>query len=462
MREVISSSLPKPVRDSLRNSLKEGVVAEAVIKVFDYYLIPFALFIGAANRHIGLLVSIPSLLSSLSRLIVVKSVEIFGGRHRLIVTAVLVQTFCLALITLLAVSRIPGRIFIYIGVVSLFTVFGGLMGPPWGSMVSDYLPADQRGRFFGWRSRFTSIAGIVSVIFWGGLLQITEKISPLVGFMILFGIATLLRLLSFVYMKRMVEVPIYHPEAKKPFSFFKFIRIFKKSNFLKFLFYIISFTAATQLASPFFNVFMLRQLDFSYISYSSVHLAFTVTGLIAFPIWGRHADAVGNVPVIKNTGLLLPLIPLLWILARHPLEFMAVEALSGFLSSGFNLCTTNFIYESVSPHQRMPVLAYYNLLNGAGVFIGATLGGFLSSRLPPLLGESLYGLFILSAGMRFLANAFLSRRFGEIREKVPRVSSTRLYMSVLGFRPLSGENVEYEAFPLSRFFRRGGRKKKKG
>jgi predicted MFS family arabinose efflux permease len=181
----------------------------------------------------------------------------------------------------------------------------------------------------------------------------------------------------------------------------------------------------------------------------AVSLAPVVTGLVAFPIWGRHADTVGNARILKITSFLIPVIPLLWLMPRSPWVLMLVELFSGFVWGGFNLCTTNFIFDAVTPAKRVRCLGYFNLINGVALFAGASLGGWLSPRLPVFAGLPILSLFLLSAAARFVANLFLSRHFSEVRAEARPVTSAQLFFSVVGIRPLYGRDQELPALPPS-------------
>jgi MFS family permease len=185
-----------------------------------------------------------------------------------------------------------------------------------------------------------------------------------------------------------------------------------------------------------------------------------VAGLALFPAWGRHADLVGNAKILKFTSFLIPLVPLFWAFARNPLQLVLVEFFGGIVWGGFNLCATNFVYDAVTPSKRVRCLGYFNLITSVSLFAGASLGGFLAERLPAAPGGSrLVPLFLLSAALRLAADLFLSRGFREVRSGRRKVKSARLFLSVVGARPLTGQNVEWEIFPtLKKFVPRGSKK----
>ncbi len=435
---------------SLNVSWKEGIPAAVMLGVFDYYLVPYGLFLGASAFQIGVLTALPFLLAALAQIGAVRAVRSAGSRLVFLVRGTALQAALLVPIPFLAL--LPGLKFrvawLILGVIA-FRVLSNYIGAAWGSLMSDYLEPERRGSYLGWRSQVVGLAGLLGVILGGTLLYATKKENPAWGFFLLFFGAALCRFVSFGLMTRMADAP--HADTREhDFTILMFVRRFRQSNFVKFVFFVSGVTFATQLAAPYFSVFMLRDLKFDYLTYMVLCLSAVGTGLLAFPIWGRHADIVGNAKILKITGRLIPVIPLLWLVSRRVPYLVAVEMASGFVWGGFNLCAVNFIYDAVSPPKRVRCLAYFNLINGAAVCLGALLGGFLADRLPPLLGYRLLALFLLSAALRFCASLFLSPNFTEVR-KSRHVSSLELFFSVLGFRSLAGMNQEWSVFPSRRF-----------
>ncbi|MFH0924314.1 MAG: MFS transporter [bacterium] len=440
--------MPKETRESLEYCWKEGVVAQVMISIIDYYLIPYGLFIGASVQQIGLLIAIPSFLSSISQFLAVKAVQLAGDRRRLLIYGIGIQASLLIPLTFLplVISSINAKIVILIFLISLFKFIGSIIGPAWGSLVSDYLPEGQRGQYLGWRSRVVGIAGIIGIAFWGSLLFFIKKINPTLGFILLFAGATIFRFASLYYMTKMNDVH-FDCSPENNFNFWMFIRRFKESNFVKFTFYVSGITFATQLAAPYFSVYMLQNLHFNYLTYTAILLSSTIIGLVTFPIWGRNIDSIGSVKIVKSTSLLIPVVPLLWIISKNPIYLFLIELFSGTVWSGFNLSASNFIYDAVSAPKRVRCLGYFNLINGIAIFLGATLGGFLVKYLPPLFGYPLLTLFLISAIFRFFAHQLLSKYFKEVRTSIQDVSSTQLFFSVVGIRPIIGRNTEWGVYP---------------
>jgi MFS family permease len=246
----------------------------------------------------------------------------------------------------------------------------------------------------------------------------------------------LARYVSAYFIKRMDEPPQRRDPASD-FTFVMFLARFRESNFLKFVAFSACLNFAAYLSAPFFAVFMLRDLKLNYLTYMAVQVCSSLTSLIALPLWGRHADLVGNVRVLRLSSFFAALIPILWLVSHEPVYLVLVQMCAGFAWSGVTLATANFIYDAVTPQKRVRCIAYFNVINGLGLCLGSSLGGFLASRLPQLFGYSLLSLFALSCFCRVSFYLLLARSFREVRV-AHEVSIQELFFSVVGIRPLVG------------------------
>ena len=424
------------VRESLRCSFKDGIFAALMGGVTDHYTTPLALFLGATVQQIGLVTALPHLLSSLSQLLAVRVVYWVGGRLKLLVRLVFSQASLILCIAILPWLQVPSRVEVFLLLLILAAVCGGLAGPAWGSLMSDYIPATKRGRYFGWRNRTIGIVSVGSVVAAGLLLYSFREVSYSAGFGILFSLAALARYVSAHFISRMDEPP-QRKDPASDFTFFMFVARFRESNYLKFVVFTACVNFATYLSAPFFAVFMLRDLQFDYLTYMALQVCSALTSLIALPLWGRHADLVGNVRVLRFSSFFAALIPIFWLFSHHPVYLMLVQMWAGFSWSGVTLSAGNFIYDAVTPQKRVRCIAYFNVINGGALFLGSSLGGFLASRLPPLFGYQLVALFALSCFCRLSFYLLLSRSFREVRP-AQEVSISDLFFSVVGIRPLVG------------------------
>jgi MFS family permease len=424
------------VRESLQASFKDGIFASVMVAIMDYYITPFALFLNATPQQIGWASAVPNLVGSIGQLFAVRLIHWTGGRLKFLLRVVFSQATFLLSLSFLAYFQFEYQIYVFIALLVLTNLCGGLAGPAWGSLVSDYIPMHKRGQYFGWRNRMLGIVNVISVIFGGLLLYGSRTISTAWGFLALFLTAACARFASGAYIARMIEPPTKRDPASD-FTFFMFVSRFRESNFVKFVAFIASLTFSAYLAGPFFAVFMLRDLKLSYLTYMVLQVASSVAALAALPLWGRHADLVGNVRVLRLSGFLVTLIPLFWLVSHNFFYLALVQTFAGFAWSGVTLCASNFIYDAVTPQKRARCISYFNVINGCALFSGASAGGFLATRMQPIFGFPLLSLFALSALCRLFFFLVFFRRFHEVRPS-REVSLQELFFSVVGIRPLIG------------------------
>ncbi len=418
------------LQQSLTACWKDGTAAQVMGSIVDTYTLPLGLLIGANNAQIAALVAIPNLLASLAQLMAVGAVTKTASRLRWVVRGVAIQAFALLPLGFLALVAWSWRINLLIASITIYKILNSAVGPAWGSLVSEYLPPHRRGDYFGWRSRILGITSILTLIASGLILQFCEKLkADAYGFMILFLISAASRFISCYFLTQMVDLPTSSSKDDH-FTLWMFLKRFRESNFVKFVFYVSSITFATNIAAPYFSVHMLRDMHFNYVSFMAVTLAPTLSGLVSFPLWGRHADQVGNARILKLTGLLIPIIPILWLFTHQTAVLFVIECFSGFVWGGFNLCAVNFIYDAVSPGKRVRCLSYFNLINGLAIFSGAWLGGWLSAHVLPVFGYPLLGLFLISAAGRAASFLVLGKQFKEVRADVKQMPSLQLFFSV--------------------------------
>lgn len=423
----------KARKESLKNSFFDGLFASLNLGFSQNYLVPFALFLRASSFQIGILSSLPQFAGSLAQVLSPDIVDQLKRRVKFIANAVFLQAFSWLLISFLPIF--PGeKIILYIILLTLNTSFGAAATPAWQSLMSDTVAKERYGEYFAWRGR---VLGFITLLanFIAGFLLFLLSANKVLGFFLLFFLSALTRGISGYFIHRMYDIPLrVLPERR--FSYFAFIKRLPESNFVKFTIFVAGMNFATFIAAPFFSVYMLRDLKFAYSTYTLITTSSTLASLLTLPFWGNYADRYGNARILKASSLLIPLIPLLWLLSPNPVYLIFLNAFAGYAWSGFNLCAINFIFDAASPEVRTRCLGYFNFTNGVAIFFGGLIGGYLATRLPPFFGpSSLLTLFLLSGILRILVGAVLMRKFKEVRPTEP-MEKKELLSVILGIKPI--------------------------
>ncbi|MFH0919868.1 MAG: MFS transporter [Fibrobacterota bacterium] len=355
------------------------------------FIVPYALALGANNRVVGLLNALPSLFGNLTMLGTLQLMRKWT-RKRICMTGVLVQAllwlFIIGTGALYFILDMRGQAPAY-GVLIVYTVLimgGCLPVPAWGSWMKDLVSRDI-GNFFGRRNRICGSVGLICMLIASFFLDFMKGYHIYLGFVVLFTISFFARMTSYFILRRQYE-PHFEVDETAYFSLLQFLRKMRHNNFGKFVITTGLFSIMVQIAAPFTTVYLLKTLRFSYVQFTIIVLAASITSLIILPFWGRFADRYGNLKAIKMTSIGVGFIPFLWLASYFFMDrgttfmfifLIVVQLLSGFIWPGYDMSVGNFIFDAVT-RQRMSICScYFSILNGMGVLIGSMLGGFISS-----------------------------------------------------------------------------------
>ena len=419
-----------------KRSIVEGSFATVSGSFGNSYIVPFAVAANASNPQIAWLQSFPGLLGPMSQWLSSRLIE-KNSRKKIVLFAVLVEGLLwlpLIILSLLLYKGILTGIipFLIIVFFSVYTIFSAMSGPAWFSWMGDIINEKDRGKYFAKRNIITSIVAIITTLMSGFLLDYFKANNELfLGFAIFFFIAMTFRLSSRELFKKQYE-PKIKLEKEYYFSFLEFIKKMRSNNFGRFTIFRTTLSLTVQIAAPFFAVYMLRDLGFSYLTFTIVILSPTIFGLLVAPLWGRFSDKYGNYQVMKITSIGVGIIPLLWLFTRTPAQIIfGPQLISGIAWTGFNLAASNFIYDTVTPQRRGLCVAYYNLLNGFGIFIGASLGAIIAKYGTDFTTMNiLLVIFFISGTTRLLLDQILVRKFHEVR-KVKKFSKRQSLRQVI-------------------------------
>lgn len=423
--------IEKAKKKALEKSIDEGAAASVSGGLSDSYVTPFALALGATPLQIGYLSSFTGLLSPVAQIFGSKMME-KTSRKTLVLRFVLLQGLMWLPIALLGILSWKGILQNYlvwalIAGYSLLIVFGAIATPAWFSWMGDLVSPNEKGKYFARRNTATGIMGLAAALIAAFILDAFQtKGLALLGFTTLFSLAFFFRFISFYLFKSQ-----YNPKFKlKGDYYFSFIDFIKRyDNFGKFAVYRACLNFSIMIASPFFAVYMLNELGFSYITFMAVVLSGSIFYLVFTPLIGKLSDKYGNLGLLKLSGILFFLTPVLWIFIKTPLLLIFIPQLvSGLANATMIIPETNFIYDSTNPQHRAICHTYKNLLVGIGVFLGSLLGGFLANNHLISSINPFFLVFGLSAFLRLAVSFYFVPRIKEER-KVERIPPMKVNLA---------------------------------
>ncbi len=415
------------IKKSLRYSVYDGAAASVMEGTGNNYIAPFAIAMNANNTEVGLLTSMPNLVAPLFQLKASKLIEKFS-RKKIVLAAVLLHALLwLPILAIPFIFKENGAILLII-FFTTFAIAGSFAGPAWASWMGDLVPESSRGNYFGRRNRIAGILALTSTLIASRFLDFFRAQQKVfIGFAILFFTAMIARLISRYYLSKKYE-PQFIVDKSKYFSFFDFTKKMKDNNFGRFVIYLALIHLAANIAGPFFAVYMLKDLKLSYLQFTLINISATIATLATMPFWGKLADKFGNVNILRICGLLIAFVPINWLFSSNFIYLIIINIFAGFAWAGFNLCAGNFIYDSTTRERRALCVSYYNIYNGIGVFIGATLGGLIATFFDIKFMNILFLIFLLSGIVRLLVSLIFLPKLKEMRLK--QSQSLRVWMLI--------------------------------
>jgi len=132
----------------------------------------------------------------------------------------------------------------------------------------------------------------------------------------------------------------------------------------------------------------------------------------------------------------MPVVPVLWIFSVNIWYLILIQLYSGFIWAGFDMASFNFIFDSTSSKKRTTCVAYYNVLNGIAILLGAIIGGFIV-RYNNLFWSKYFLVFIISFILRYIASLIFIPKIREVRV-VEEISNEKLLLKAFTAMPTRG------------------------
>lgn len=448
-----------------RDIVKEGNLDAVKIGAAETFFGAFGVFLGGTPLQIGALATLPPLIGAMAQAWGMRLAEGMRSRRDKIARYATLQALLCVPIGLIpyVLGQSWWAVFALIVIVTLYHVTIGLIAPMWNSLVGDLIPPTSRGEFFGYRNKWMSIVTFCAVFAAGQLVHYTTALhATALGFLIVFVVSGLSRYWSGRVFRRVPDAPLHVPDDSK-FTFWRFITRVRHSNFVKFTLFVSCMNFAQSISGPYFAMYMLNDLSFSYHEYTTVVAAVVLAQFVVMRVWGALSDQFGSRQILKVCGFLVACNPFLWFVSSDLWWVLLIQLYSGTFWAGFNLAAANFVFDAVTPPKRARCFAYHSIINGTFVFIGSVLGGFMATHPPEALNRSLavfigesqfLSLFLTSGVLRIAAMLLVFPLFLEVR-RVQKIRSHHLLIRVVSLRPLWGATFGVLAERYSRRRRSG-------
>lgn len=411
------STPARPLRRSLNAAVAEGAFAEIFAACATGAVITgWALYLGASAAVIGFLGALPlgAQVASLP------AAWFTSARSRKAVALWAVGISRLTFLPLLALPTLDAgrdaKLQLFLAIVAISTIASVIGNSAWVAWMGDLVPDRLRGRFFGRRTIFLSIAGTATSL---GAALLLDRLAPIgwtgAALAGLTGAACLAGVASVVLMLRQHEPPVAAEPGASAWQALGLALRDRRSR--PFLGYLFAWNAAVGISASFFTYHMLANLHTGFLVVAAHGVGVAAVRIASARLWGHAVDRIGAGPVLVFCSFGIAAVPVTWFFVTPdrlwPIALDAVFA--AFLWSGHNIAAFDLTIGLAPRASRPFYLAAFATAGGLGFGLASIVAGQLATLVPVhfvLAGEAwtnLHVLFLLSAVGR-LASAGLSLR----------------------------------------------------
>lgn len=379
----------------------------------------FALFLGAGSFAMGVVGAIPTI-TALVQLASSLWVEKLGERKRLTAWASLIAR-SLWLPILLIPWFLPREWWLgaFLVLFAASSVALQIPVPAFTSWLSDLVPPDHRGRYFGRRNMLAGVTTIAATVPPAWLLDKATGdwgVPRQSGFAALFAVAVVFGIISFFLLLRQPEPPMASDPEVRDKGFRQLLSLYRRPlgdrTFRPFLVFSVVFAVGQFFAAPFYTVYALQDLNLGYTWLQVLGSVASLSALVTMPLWGYLADRFGNKPLLTISLVGITLGPLPWLACTAENRTAALVILifsnlfGGVVWAGAGLLGFNMLIETSPSEGRSLYVGALSAASGIAGGVAPVLGGLALEFYQALPMERL-GITLNGYHALFLANALI-------------------------------------------------------
>jgi MFS family permease len=365
------------IRNLYRQTAWQGVIS-AVITTF---LPIFAVRIGASTFEVGLLTSLPALVTILLSIPAASFVATRRHLVRLVTLTMMGVWLCSIAMTFLP-SVLTGEAMVYVpmGIIVLAGIsaaFSAASNPAWTAVLADAISPRRRPLVNGQRWALLSVVSAATVFFAGWYL---DAVAFPFGYQSLFVGAALAGVVALYYLERIEITNRGHEAASRmPSSPWQSLAnvpgMFRSQPaFLRYVGTMFVYRMGIALPAALYPIFWIEELraSDSWIGFRAT--AAQATLVVSYALWGRIASRKGYRYVMLGCGVGTALYPALTGAVASPIWLIPVAVIWGFFAGGMDVSLFEGLVEAIPADQRVIYAAINTTFANLTVLIGPLLG----------------------------------------------------------------------------------------
>jgi MFS family permease len=375
------------VKKGMKHVIQEGLTAEAVTTLTGgAFLVAMALKLGASNFQIGILASLPTV-SNIFQLVAIYFIQKYQNR-RLIAAA----SAFLARVPLVMVAALPflfsaGTSLVLL-IALLFThfFFASITNLSWNSWMKDLIPEGKLGSYFSQRSRLIQVVNVTLSLAAALALDYIKDFYPqneMAIYAAMFLVASIIGFVGVYLFAKTPEPQMELAEKVNVFSFYK--KPLKDLNFRNFIVFNSFWAFATNLAIPFFSVYLMTVLEIKLSYIIALNILSQVSSILLIKKWGSFCDKYSNKTIMSFCAPLYIISILIWPFTTMPQSHLltipmlvAIFILMGIANAGINLALANIAYKLTPKSDTVTYLSTRSMITAFFTAIAPIIGGLFA------------------------------------------------------------------------------------
>lgn len=267
--------------------------------------------------------------------------------------------------------------------------------------MSYLVPRRRRGVYFAGRNRILTLIQLVTALAAGKFLD-TFAGKTLLVFSGIWTLGFLVRMIGGMILGAQYEPPAVRHRPLEQGRFLEFMQELHTHGFGRFVVAYSLLNLAANFSAPFFPVYMINDLKLNYVAYTILYGVPSLTIILTMRFWGRLCDRIGYVMPMRLFSTLVMGLPLVWIITGNYWILVAVQVLAGISWGGMQMAGFNYTLDAVGSSNRLSSISYLNVITGICIFTGCSLGGLLEPFLPPINGNRIHTIFLVTVLLRIV------------------------------------------------------------
>ncbi len=414
------------VRTSLRASSIDGSLSTVFSNITGGVLLSsFLIDLGASPFEIGMVASLPmlaNLLQPLGALLSNRS----HSRHdygiwtflpsRLLWLILLVCIILRETNTDFSTNFSKELVYLTLTLVVTSNILAAMGSASWMSWLAALVPAKLRGRYYSVRSIVSNVTGLLCLPIASFVISNWQG-GSITGYGLVLSVGILAGVVSLTCQHFMIDInpqkyqtagqAEHQAEHQQTNLFNNLIAPFQDRNLIIFLIYVALWGFAVNLSTPFFNLYMLENLNVDITWVTLFNSLSSGANMLMLLVWGRLSDRLGNRPLLIFAGLAIALTPLFWLLTGISqvqeqlwLYLIIFHLFLGGTWAAIDLGSNNIQIGIAPIEHHATFFAIVAAIAGICSALGATLGGALAEYAHY---GGIFGIFFLSAILRLVA-----------------------------------------------------------